>query len=712
MATRTATERLLLRLEWQVLRRLDGRIAGGYRTAHRGGGIDLAGLRDYAEGDDARHIDWNVTARLNEPQLRVFNEDRELTVWLVLDRSASMTVGAPGRGKHEVLSELALVVARLFTRSGNRVGALLYDTGPAGTGAVRTVPPATGRSQVLRIGAELARTAGERAGTGRRPRRPPAGLARQKRRRQEQPGQNTPGTGTRTGTGTTGRERRDNARRGSGNAVAGNGTANGRNGHGGRGAGATTDLAAMLDAVAKLARRRALIVVISDFIGEGDWERSLLRLAPRHEVVVLRVTDAADEELPDAGLVVVEDAETGEQLLVDSGDPLLRARLRAAVAEREARLAEGTRRAGVPVHRIDTPPTWQARLSRSSRAPSAGAHEHRRPRAARPRPAGGRVPGGAAVTIARRRTAALAAAGVAAGSGRGRLAGAWCTIAGIAVLALAVAGPTVSVPVSHAKGTVVLAVDVSGSMAATDVAPSRLAAAKRAAEAFIDAQPGSVDIGVVAFEEGGIETAIPSCRSRHLGGRRSPAEHRRRHVARVGHRRRAVRDHPQDRHHHARGERAGHRVLALGHHRAVLRRAGRRRRKRVGRRRRPGQRRRGGGGGPDVDAGIAATVAEQAGVHIDTVGVGTATGTTVEADGYHLFTALDAATLKSISQATGGSYHPASNASELNGIASSINLRLTVSREPLPLAGALIALALALLAAGAVLTVARTGRVI
>src|SRR5436305_7182975 len=130
MAMRTATERLLLRLEWQVLRRLDGRIAGGYRTTHRGGSTDLAGLRDYAAGDDARHIDWNVTARLNEPQLRVFNEDRELTMWLVLDRSASMTVGPPGRGKHEVLSELALVVARLFTRGGNRVGALLYDTGP------------------------------------------------------------------------------------------------------------------------------------------------------------------------------------------------------------------------------------------------------------------------------------------------------------------------------------------------------------------------------------------------------------------------------------------------------------------------------------------------------------------------------------------------------------------------------------------------------
>ena len=118
--------------------------------------------------------------------------------------------------------------------------------------------------------------------------------------------------------------------------------------------GGTTDLAAMLDAVAKLARRRALIVVISDFIGDGDWERSLLRLVPRHEVVALRVIDTADDELPDAGLVVVEDAETGEQLVIDSGDPLLRARVRAGAEERDARLAAGMRRAAVPLHRIDT----------------------------------------------------------------------------------------------------------------------------------------------------------------------------------------------------------------------------------------------------------------------------------------------------------------------------------------------------------------------
>ena len=287
---RTTPERLLARLEWRVVRRLDGRLAGGYRTAHRGTGTDLVGLREYVEGDDARHIDWNVTARLNEPQLRVFAEDRELTVWLVLDRSASMTVGGPERGKHDVLSELALVLARLFGRGGNRVGALLYDAGRYDTGMVRIVPPGNGRRHVLRIAAELARTADR----------------------------TSPGTGP------------------------------------GRSTGRTTDLAAMLDAAAKLARRRALIVVVSDFIGEGDWRRSLLRLTQRHEVVALRVTDAADDELPEAGLVVIEDAETGEQLVIDSADPLLRARIRAGVEERDQALVAGMRRAGVPLHRIGT----------------------------------------------------------------------------------------------------------------------------------------------------------------------------------------------------------------------------------------------------------------------------------------------------------------------------------------------------------------------
>ena len=310
----------------------------------------------------------------------------------------------------------------------------------------------------------------------------------------------------------------------------------------------------------------------------------------------------------------------------------------------------------------------------------------------------------AAVAAARRRAAALASAGVVAGGpgrgrGRARLGGVWFTIAGVAVLAIAVAGPAASVPVSHASGTVILAMDVSGSMTATDVTPSRLDAAKQAALSFINAQPDSVDIGVVAFQQGGLEAALPT------------ADHA---IASAAVRRLTA----------GGGTSLGDAVLASLS--AITRKV-----VTIGRDGSApnigywpsativllsdGQDEAGatsGGTGADSDTDAATSVAEKAGVHIDTVGVGTSTGTTVDVDGYHLFTALDQAALKSISQATGGTYHPASDASELDGIASSINLRLTVTNEPLPLAGAFIALALALLAAGAVLTITRTGRVV
>jgi uncharacterized protein (DUF58 family) len=270
-----APDRLLLQLEWRIVRRLDGRLQGGYRTPRRGSGLDLHGLRPYVEGDDARHIDWNVTARLDEPQVREFNEDRELTTWLVLDRSASMVVGRLGRAKQDVLVELTLILARLLGRSGNRVGAILYDTG-----AVRIVPPGSGRGHALRIGHELDR-----------------------------------GPDSRTA--------------------------------------ATTDLAAMLDQVASLARR-CLVVVISDFIGTGEWQRPLFRLSHRNEVIALWIVDGADDALPEAGLIVVEDAETGEQLLLDSADPWFRTKFRDGVDERDSQLRSGMRRAGVPLHRVDT----------------------------------------------------------------------------------------------------------------------------------------------------------------------------------------------------------------------------------------------------------------------------------------------------------------------------------------------------------------------
>jgi uncharacterized protein (DUF58 family) len=273
----TAPDRLLLRLEWRVLRRVDGRIQGNYRTPYRGSGMDFAGLREYVETDDARHIDWNATARLNSPQIREFTEDRDLTVWLVLDRSASMNVGAPGRGKQDVVTELAMVLARLFGRGSNRIGAILHDGDKS-----RIVPPGTGRGHALRIGHELMRVSSAAPATS------------------------------------------------------------------------TTDFAAMLTATATMARRRSLIIIVSDFIGTGDWDKPLLRLVYRHDVVALRVMDATDDEIPDAGLIIVEDAETGEQLIVDSSDPLFRARYRAGVDERDSVLLDRMRRANVPLHRIDT----------------------------------------------------------------------------------------------------------------------------------------------------------------------------------------------------------------------------------------------------------------------------------------------------------------------------------------------------------------------
>jgi Ca-activated chloride channel family protein len=306
----------------------------------------------------------------------------------------------------------------------------------------------------------------------------------------------------------------------------------------------------------------------------------------------------------------------------------------------------------------------------------------------------------AAVAATRRRARALASAGVATADGRrARLAGVWFTIAGIAVLAVATAGPAATVPVSRASGTVIIAIDVSGSMAATDVAPSRLSAAKKVAQAFINAQPPSVDIGVVAFEQGGLETAVPI--ADHAAA-----------LAAIG------------RLSAGGGTSLGsailaalsaitHRTVSLGPNGSVpsigfwpsatmvLFSDGQ-----------DGGASGASGGSTSTDTATAAAVAAKAGVHVDTVGVGTVAGTTVDVEGYHLFTGLDEATLKTISQTTGGTYHPASNASELDGIASSINLRLTVTNQPLPLAGAFIAFALALLVAGAVLTLARTGRVV
>ena len=141
-----AAEQLLRRLEWTVLRRLDGLLQGDYRTLLRGAGMDLADLREYQHHDDVRHIDWNVTARLQQPHVRVFTEDREMSAWFLLDLSPSMDFGSGEQRKRQVSTDFVAVLARVLTRHGNRVGAMLY-----GSGVDTVIPARGGRQQVLQL---------------------------------------------------------------------------------------------------------------------------------------------------------------------------------------------------------------------------------------------------------------------------------------------------------------------------------------------------------------------------------------------------------------------------------------------------------------------------------------------------------------------------------------------------------------------------------
>src|SRR5512136_569698 len=137
-------ERLLQRLDWTVIRRLDGLLQGDYRTLFHGFGLDLAELREYQLTDDVRYIDWNVTARMQTPYVRQYTEDREVTAWFLLDLSPSVDFGTVQTLKRNLLIDFVTVLARLLTRHGNRVGAVLFN------GQVdKIIPPQGGKLQVL-----------------------------------------------------------------------------------------------------------------------------------------------------------------------------------------------------------------------------------------------------------------------------------------------------------------------------------------------------------------------------------------------------------------------------------------------------------------------------------------------------------------------------------------------------------------------------------
>lgn len=149
-ASASTPERILLRLDWQVIRRLDGQLQGDYRSLFYGYGIDFADLREYQPEDDIRYIDWNVTARMNTPYIRQYVEDREITAWFFLDLSPSMDFGGVSTHKRTRLIDFVTAMARILTRHGNRVGAVFY------TNRVERILQARGgRLHVLRLVNEL-----------------------------------------------------------------------------------------------------------------------------------------------------------------------------------------------------------------------------------------------------------------------------------------------------------------------------------------------------------------------------------------------------------------------------------------------------------------------------------------------------------------------------------------------------------------------------
>jgi uncharacterized protein (DUF58 family) len=275
-----SAEAALHRLEWQVLRRMDGHAHGDARTWARGLGLDLADLREYQPDDDVRRIDWNLSARLGQPHVRIDHEERALCAWFLIDATPSQGFGSAQRSKQALAQDAVGALAASLTRSGHRVGALIHHGGQR---ADTLLPARGGRSQVLQLLHILQHLP---------------------------PPERSPGT---------------------------------------------TRLVQLLHrAERQLQRQRCAVFLVSDFISTEGWQTPLARLAQRHEVLAVRLSDPLDQQLPALGLVPLQDRETGEQLLVDCQDPGLRLRYAALAAERDASLQSQLAAAGADTLELST----------------------------------------------------------------------------------------------------------------------------------------------------------------------------------------------------------------------------------------------------------------------------------------------------------------------------------------------------------------------
>ena len=245
------------KIEIASRRLVDEQLAGQYHSVFKGRGLVFSDVRPYYAGDDVRAIDWNITARMNAPHVKQFTEERDRTVNLVIDMSASGHFGSVGSTKRELAAELAAVVAFSAIKNNDRVGLFIITDK-----IERYVPPKKGRRHVLRVIGEI--------------------LAFEPTSRK-------------------------------------------------------TDLAAGLDFLGKVAKRRSVVFFVSDFLGSdpAKWERSMRITAQRHELVPVVVGDPLEQALPSVGLLVLEDLESGEVVEVDTS-----ARARADYAKRAREAAE------------------------------------------------------------------------------------------------------------------------------------------------------------------------------------------------------------------------------------------------------------------------------------------------------------------------------------------------------------------------------------
>jgi uncharacterized protein (DUF58 family) len=253
----TATAELFKKarkIEIASRRLVDQQLAGQYHSVFKGRGLVFSDVRPYYAGDDVRAIDWNITARMNAPHVKQFVEERDRTVNLMIDASASGHFGSRGTTKRELAAELAAVVAFSAIKNNDRVGLFIVTDK-----VERYVPPKKGRRHVLRVIGEI--------------------LAFEPLSRK-------------------------------------------------------TDLAAGLDFLGKVAKRRSVVFLVSDFLSDG-WERSMRITARRHELVPVVVGDPMESALPAVGLVMFEDLETGEVVEVDTSS-----RARADFARRAREAAE------------------------------------------------------------------------------------------------------------------------------------------------------------------------------------------------------------------------------------------------------------------------------------------------------------------------------------------------------------------------------------